>query len=341
MEIQRSRSTSIYMPETLKAQASFKDRLRAQNKQGKYLSIGLDTSADVLRELDQEQPFIERELTAFQTDLDADDNLVFAHNLMVIEATKDIVAGYKPNVAFYRKLGPFGYETLDDTIQAVKRQKNPPLTILDAKVGDIDSTNDGYVEESFNLLRADAITVHNYLGQKAMQPFLDQTDKGIFVLARTSNPGGGEFQDLKVSLTAEELHALLNGQARQRGSTEGWNPTMPLFEHVTHRVVHHWDTNGNCGVVAGATYPEEAARMRFIAGPDVPFLIPGVGAQGQKAEDIVPKALRVGELGLINSSRGSIYPKRQEGESMTDAVRRSALTLSQEIVDAQRLPYAS
>lgn len=318
--------------------ASFNSRLRAHNQQQKYLCIGLDTNADTLRGLDQAQPFIERELTAFGSDLESDDNLVYAHNLMVIDTTADIVAAYKPNVAFYRKLGEFGFETLEDTFQAVKRHKANPLTILDAKVGDIDSTNDGYVEESFDILQADALTVHNYLGQKAMQPFLDRTDKGIFVLARTSNPGGGEFQDLSVRLTHKELQALLNGPARQRGSTEGWNPTMPLYEHVTHRVVNHWDTNRNCGIVAGATYPDEAERIRFITGSDVPLLIPGVGAQGQTAEVIVPKALRIGQLGIINSSRGSIYPKRQEGESMIGAVRRSALKASQEIIDAQRLP---
>ncbi len=317
--------------------ARFTSRLKAQNDQGKYLCIGLDTDATVLRKLDREQPFIENELGVFQTDLDQDDNLVFAHNLMVIDSTKDLVAAYKPNVAFYRKLGGYGFETLDDSINAVRRFNPDVLTVLDAKVGDIDSTNDGYINEAFFQLKADAITVHNYLGQRAMQPFLNQTDKGIFVLARTSNPGGGEFQDLEVDLSHQELLGLLNGPARKFGSTEGWNPNMPLYEYVTHRVVNHWNENGNCGIVAGATYPAEAARIRFITGPEVPLLVPGVGAQGQTAEEIVPKALRKGQAGLLNSSRGSIYPKRESGELMSDAIRRSALTLSEQILAAQEL----
>jgi orotidine-5'-phosphate decarboxylase len=171
-----------------------------------------------------------------------------------------------------------------------------------------------------------------------MYPFLKRTDKGIFVLAKTSNVGSSIPQNLTVALTPIELDHLLNGPARQLGGTEGWDSTMPLFEVVTHSVVNHWNEFGNCGIVAGATYPEEAARIRYITGPDVPFLIPGVGAQGQTAEEIVPKALRKGQLGVINSSRGSIYPKRNPGESMADAIRRSAVTLSEQIIAAQEIP---
>ena len=221
----------------------------------------------------------------------------YEFNLQIVEATKDIACAYKPNLAFYR--GEIGKGVLRSTIRSGKRLAPRALWILDAKYQDIDNTNDGYVEEAFDYFGVDAVTIHNYLGHEATAPFLARKDKLVIVLCRTSNPGAGEFQDLTIERT---------GFRR-------------LYEVVAHNVATTWNTNGNCGLVVGATSPGELLRVRKHA-PDLPLLIPGIGAQGGDLEATVKAA---GGKMLINSSRGIIFAS--SGDDYFDAARREALKL--------------
>src|SRR5690606_20006682 len=155
-----------------------------------------------------------------------------------------------------------GAESALERLIAYIHAEHPGIpVILDSKRGDIGSTAQHYAAEAFDRYRADAATVNPYLGQDSAQPFLDRADKGVVVLCRTSNPGSGEFQDLP-----------LDGR--------------PLYQHVAKAVAERWNTNGNCLLVVGATWPEELAQVRGLVG-DLPFLVPGVGAQGGDAEAVM------------------------------------------------------
>ncbi len=228
---------------------------------------------------------------------------IFNYNKRVIDATFDIVGSYKPNIAFYEEHGEEGIVALKKTIRYIK-DRNPSIpVILDAKRGDIGNTNSGYVNLAFEELGADAITVHPYLGKEALEPFLEKRDKGVIILARTSNSGAGEFQDL-----------IIDGE--------------PLYLRVAKSVAESWNQNGNCALVVGATYPKELADVRSAVG-DMPILIPGIGAQGGDLEAAVKAGKDSRGWGMIiNSSRGIIFAKRSDGESIEDAARRESLKLN-------------
>ncbi|MBI5451973.1 orotidine-5'-phosphate decarboxylase [Candidatus Gottesmanbacteria bacterium] len=224
-------------------------------------------------------------------------NFQLEFNKSIIDATRDLVCAYKPNTAFYDQHGVGGLQTLQETIKYIKDNYSDIPIILDAKRGDIGNTNLGYVGYAFNWLEADAITLHPYLGKEAMQPFLDRVDNGIVILCRTSNPGAGEFQDLLV----------IPSDPPAGGVVEGSHAAKPLYKIVAEKVVNDWNKNGNCLLVVGATYPEELAAIRKIAG-DMTFLVPGVGAQGGDVEKTVKAGLNSQKKGLIiSSSRGIIF----------------------------------
>lgn len=275
----------------------------------KHVCVGLDTDPRILRKLLDGGLKLPTRAHATMAET------VVAYNQMVVDVTRDVAAAYKPNLAFYKLLGNQGMWAVKRTLMIVQELAPDSIRIVDGKYGDIGSTNEGHVYEAFDYLRADAATVHNYMGSEAMRPFLERVNKGTLVLARTSNPGGGEFQDLVV---AREGH---------RGRR--------LYEDVAIMVRERWNIHGNCGVVAGATFPEEARGIRDIVGPDMFILIPGVGAQGQKASEIVPVALEEENAGVVNSSRAMIFPKVKEGERIEDAILRAARDLEFEIVSAQ------
>ena len=203
----------------------------------------------------------------------------WAFNRRIIDATHEHAACYKPNAAFYEDAD--GWRALRETI-AYAHGKDVPV-LLDAKRADIGNTTRRYAAA---LDHADAITVNPYLGRDSLQPFLDRADKGVFVLCRTSNPGGSDLQDLE----------LASGE--------------PLYERVA-ALADVWNANDNVGLVVGATAPEELAEVRDIV-PNVPFLVPGVGAQGGDAEAAVEHGLAARpdaavDVGLVNSSRGIIF----------------------------------
>lgn len=213
-------------------------------------------------------------------------------NKAIIDATHDLVCAYKPNTAFYEQRGFSGIEALKMTCEYI-REKYPEIPIIiDAKRGDIGSTNEGYVTFIFDYLGADAVTLHPYLGKEALTPFLERKDKGCIILCRTSNPGAGEFQDLPI------LTCQVGNKAWQQEK---------LYKIIAKKVVNEWNTNNNCMLVVGATYPKELKEVRKIAG-DMTFLIPGIGAQGGDIQQVVKAGLNSKKTGLIiNSSRGIIF----------------------------------
>lgn len=184
-------------------------------------------------------------------------------NQTVVDATKDLALCYKPNRGFYK--GPEGLQALRNTVAHIRNVAEGVPIILDAKYGDIGNTNVGYLEETFDWLKCDAVTVHNYMGMEAMKPFLEQKDKGIFVLCRTSNPGADEFQDLPI------FYKRFPGASMT---------TMPMYEMVAEHVKQLWNYNGNCGLVVGATFPDQLRNVRSVVGADMWLLLPGFGSQG-------------------------------------------------------------
>ncbi len=216
---------------------------------------------------------------------------LLSFNKTIIEATADLVCSYKLNTAFYESIGHEGINALKDTCDyLVKKYPEIPI-IIDAKRADIGNTNKGYVQFIFTYLSADAVTVHPYLGEEAIRPFLDMKDKGIIILCRTSNPGAGEFQDLKIGDT-------------------------PLYKIVAKNVTERWNKNKNCMMVVGATYPDELKEVRKIVG-DMTLLVPGIGAQGGDLEATLRAGLNSKKQGLmINSSRGIIFAENPRNEAM-------------------------
>lgn len=207
----------------------------------------------------------------------------FDFNRWIIEQTHSYVAAYKPNIAFYEASGTEGLRDLKLTMEYLQTNHPDILTICDAKRGDNGLSNTGYVASIFDWLGFDAVTLHSYLGQETLRPFLDRADKACIILCRTSNPGAGEFQDLTTS----------DGK--------------PLWQIVAEHVSTVWNTNNNCMLVAGATYPQELGQIRQVVG-DMPLLVPGIGAQGGDIAEVVPVGIDSQRRGLIiSSSRGIIF----------------------------------
>ncbi len=223
---------------------------------------------------------------------------MFSFNRAIIDATLDIACCYKPQIAHFAAQG--AEQELEKTIIYLKNLDIPVL--LDAKRGDVGSTASMYAAELFERYGADAATINPYLGLDAMQPFLDYRDKGLFILCRTSNPGGATLQNLR----------LESGQT--------------LFEHIATQAVTRWNANGNVGLVVGATVPEELRRVRDIAG-NMPFLLPGVGTQGAD----VAQTMAAGQGGplLVSASRSILFAS--PGRDYDEAARNAAISTRDEI----------
>lgn len=196
----------------------------------------------------------------------------------IIEATKDLVCAYKPNLAFYESLGHEGISLLRLITERIPQ--DVPI-ILDGKRGDISNTASHYAQSLFERLNGDWVTLNPYMGYDSMRPFFEYKDKGVFVLCLTSNAGARDFQLL-----------MVDGK--------------PLYEVVAEKVAY-WNKNRNCGLVVGATHPDQLMDIRRVAG-DMPLLIPGVGAQGGALERAVADGTdNFTKPAVINVSRSVLY----------------------------------
>ncbi|MBM3256749.1 MAG: orotidine-5'-phosphate decarboxylase [Candidatus Liptonbacteria bacterium] len=206
----------------------------------------------------------------------------FSFNKYIIDVTHEFAAAFKANIAFYEARGEEGMKELKMTMDYLRGSHPDIFTICDAKRADIGNTNRGYVTSILDWLGFDAMTLHPYLGREALEPFLARPDKGAIILCRTSNPGAGELQDLKVD-------------------------GKPVWQIVAEKVRDEWNANENCMLVVGATYPEEMKTIRAITG-EMTFLVPGIGAQGGELESAVQAGVNKAKKGMIvNSSRGVIF----------------------------------
>ena len=218
----------------------------------------------------------------------------------IIAATKDIACAYKPNFAFFGSQGMAGWEALQSAIRAIP--KNTPI-VLDFKAGDIGNTAEHYAHMAYRQLGVDATTVNPLMGTDAIEPFLAYQNGCTFILCLTSNPGSADILRLNTD----------------RGA---------LYEVLAQQTVI-WSQKGPCGLVVGATYPNDLKTIRTIA-EDIPILLPGVGAQGGETRAIVQNGLNKKNNGiLVNSSRGILYASR--GTDFADAARQSAENLRQQL----------
>jgi orotidine-5'-phosphate decarboxylase len=227
---------------------------------------------------------------------------VLQFNKAIIEATCDLVCAYKPNLAFYEALGTEGLAILEKTVKYVPG--HIPV-IGDAKRGDIGNTAKAYAKALFSVLGFDAATVNPYLGFDSIEPFINYQDKGVFILCRTSNRGATDFQNL-----------CTNG--------------LPLYEAVAQKA-KEWNIYGNIGLVVGATYPEDLKRVRSIC-PEMPLLIPGIGAQGGDLASAVGYGVDArGEKAIINVSRQILYASKEK--DFAQAARNMAEKIRKQIND--------
>lgn len=232
---------------------------------------------------------------------------IFAFNKAIVDATADHCVAYKPNTAFYEAYGLSGWASLEKTVAYIKANYPKHFVIADAKRGDIGNTSKRYTKAFLESMNCDAITVAPYMGYDSVEPFSGIEGKWVIVLGLTSNPGADDVQKLK----------LENGE---------------YVHNVVMDKVQSWLSEDELMFVVGATRPDElkVLRKRY---PKTFFLVPGVGAQGGSATDVVQNGCIDGEYGLlINASRGVIYAST--GEDFAQAAKESAKKLHDEIREA-------
>ena len=273
------------------------------NFQKKYLTATERNNSLLCIGLDTD----ERKLPA---SIQSKDDPVLYFNKSIIDATSDLVCSYKPNYAFYGALGKRGWSILRATIAHIP--KHIPV-IIDAKVGDIGNTSSLYAKMFFEGLEADALTVTPYMGEDCVLPFLEYKDCTTFIVCLTSNKGANDFEK----------------------SVSGGTP---LFERVIKKALE-WSVNKNCGLVIGATQPKYFSLVRSLA-PDMPLLIPGVGAQGGNPKEVVEHGQDSKGGGiLVNSSRGIIFASAKEDYAC--AARTAAKKLRDELNKYRNYPSLS
>jgi orotidine-5'-phosphate decarboxylase len=232
-----------------------------------------------------------------------DEDPIFEFNKAIIEATNDIAIAYKPNLAFYERLGSDGWKSLEKIVDFIKSKHNEIFLIADAKRGDIGNTSGMYAKAFFERMNFDAVTVAPYMGKDSVSPFLQFKDKWIILLAATSNPGASDFQFIKDNIDEA------------------------LYKRVI-RTSSMWGNINNIMYVVGATKAELLADIRKII-PHHFLLIPGIGAQGGSLKEVVKYGMNE-QCGLIvNSSRSIIYASNSE--NFADAAREQARIIQSEM----------
>ena len=240
----------------------------------------------------------------FPRSIGTDGAAIRRFNREIIQATADIACAYKPNLGFYL---PFGHDGLD-ALLALRADvpAHIPL-LLDAKVGDIDSTTEAYAQAYFDEWGFDGVTAQPFLGHDSLLPLIDRADHSVFILAKTSNPGSGFLQDVDID-------------------------GRPVSSRVA-RAALDWNVHGNLGLVVGATYADQLRDIRAQVG-DLPILVPGVGAQAGDLAAAVTAGLDSTGYGLlINSSRAISYAS--SGSDFAEAARAVALELRDQIEEAR------
>ncbi|MDV3254922.1 MAG: orotidine-5'-phosphate decarboxylase [Lysobacter sp.] len=250
---------------------------------------------------------LDPEPAKFPARFGSDPDAVFAFCRAIVDATAGHACAFKPQIAHFAALG--AEDALTRLIAHIHAAHPGIPVILDAKRGDIGSTARHYAAEAFDRYAADAVTANPYLGRDSVQPFLDRADRGVVILCRTSNPGAADLQDLPVQAA---------------GGTQ-----RPLYQHVAETIARDWNGHGNCALVVGATWPEQLREVRAIVG-DMPFLVPGVGAQGGDVEAVVRNARTADGTGLmVSSSRAILYAS--QGDDFADAAAAAAQALKEQV----------
>jgi len=261
---------------------TFLDMLRdAATRNQSMLCVGLDP-----------------EPTRFPAGMQGDAHKIYDFCAAIVDATADLVCAFKPQIAYFAAHG--AEDQLERLMQHMRANAPRVPVILDAKRGDIGSTAEQYAREAFERYGADAVTLSPFMGFDSVEPYLRYPGKGAFLLCRTSNPGGDDFQNQRL--------ASVDGQPL-------------LYEHIARLAQGPWNKNGQLGLVVGATYPAEIERVRAIA-PQVPLLIPGVGAQGGDAAATVRAGWRQDGPIIVNSSRAILYASN--GADFATAARHEA-----------------
>ena len=276
------------------ASMTFLDKLRAAERQNdSMLCVGLDPDP-----------------AKFPAAFKGDARKIFDFCAAIVDATADVAMAFKPQIAYFA--AHRAEDQLEQLMEHMRRTAPQVPIILDAKRGDIGSTAEQYAIEAFERYGADAVTLSPFMGFDSVQPYLKYHGKGAFLLCRTSNPGGDDLQNQRLS------------------SVEG-EPL--LYEHIARLAQGPWNLNGQLGLVVGATYPAEIERVRAVA-PTLPLLIPGVGAQGGDAVATVKAGWRgikaaAGVPGdthapiIVNSSRAILYAS--QGADFAQAARLEAI----------------
>jgi orotidine-5'-phosphate decarboxylase len=242
---------------------------------------------------------LDPDVSKFPADLRAEPDGIFTFCKAIVDATADAACCFKPQIAYFAALR--AEDQLEALCQYIRTQHPDLPVVLDAKRGDIGATAEQYAREAFERYNADAVTVNPYMGADSVAPYMEWQDRGVIVLCRTSNPGGSDLQFMQVD-------------------------GKPLYQHVARLVAEKWNRNGQCGLVVGATFPQELAEVRAIVG-DMPLLVPGIGAQGGDiAATVAAGRDRDGAGMMINSSRAILYaqPLPGSGETFDQAARRVA-----------------
>lgn len=245
---------------------------------------------------------LDPDLSRFPEHLKNTSDSIFQFNKMIIDSTHDLVCAYKPQIAYFSAAS--AEKQLERTIDYIKSNYADIPVILDAKRNDIGSTAEMYAKEAFIRYNADAVTINPYLGLDSVEPFLKYKDRGIILLCRTSNSGANDIQDLDVG-------------------------GKPLYQHVATIISEKWNTNQNCLLVVGATWPSQMSKIRNIVG-DMPLLVPGAGTQGGDIEQIITAGQTSDGTGLIiSSSRAILYAS--SGKDFADAARKETENLKNTI----------
>ena len=256
---------------------------------------------------------LDPEPSRFPAPWHGDARRIFDFCAAIVDATKDIVCAFKPQIAYFA--AQRAEDQLERLIAHIHAVAPAVPVILDAKRGDIGATAAQYAQEAFERYRADAVTLSPFMGFDSIEPYMHYSGKGLILLCRTSNPGGSDLQ----------------AQALQDGSL--------LYEHIARLAAGPWNRGGQLALVVGATFPAEVARVRELA-PTLPLLIPGIGAQGGDAQATVRAGWRLGGPIIVSTSRAVLYagtssPGPEPGPGFAQAARQAALATRAQLQQAR------